>query len=255
MSRRNSATIGFILSILAVVAAIMLPWHIGLKLILAGIAIALGTLAVRSDRAAIRRQYEEKRDELDVIHQQQDEELLRVVNRFRHDWMNHFQIIFGYIQLKKVDNLQDTMEKIKGKMLQDSFLSKLGIPSLIVYLLKARMDSSKMELEIDIVQEVDLSQLPIKAEAITALTRTVVSLFQEHAQLAEENPNVLSVQYCQEGDALLCDFVYQGIYDQNQLERSLEKELVISTEELAADEMTFGEQEAVVTIRIPFQTG
>ncbi|WP_442603487.1 Spo0B domain-containing protein [Paenibacillus sp. KN14-4R] len=252
MKRWRSATIGYILAILVGLAGIVIPWHIGVRLGLAGVAIMLVILALRADRNEVRRRCQLETAESTLHH---DVELLRVINRFRHDWMNHFQILFGYIQLKKVDNLQDTMEKIKGKMLQDSFLSKLGIPSLIVYLLKARMDSSKMELEIDIVQEVDLSQLPIKAETITALTRTVVTLFQVYAQLAEENPNVLSVQYCQEGDALLCDFVYQGAYERDQLERGLEKELVCRTEELAADEMTFGEQEAVVTIRIPFQTG
>ncbi len=73
--------------------------------------------------------------ELRQQEQHAHQKLIQVVNRLRHDWMNDTQILFGYIQLKKFDNLQPYMEKIKMTMQQESNLSKLGIPSFIAFLL------------------------------------------------------------------------------------------------------------------------
>ena len=105
-----------------------------------------------------------KRNGVRELRQQEQlshQKLIQVINRLRHDWMNDTQILFGYIQLKKFDNLQPYMEKIKMTMQQESNLSKLGIPSLIAFLLLFRVQSKSLELEVELDQEINLGQLPL----------------------------------------------------------------------------------------------
>ena len=93
--------------------------------------------------------------------------------------MNDTQILFGYIQLKKFDNLRPYMEKIKMTMQQESNLSKLGIPSFIAYLLQFRVQSKTLELEVEVEQEINLGQLPLHDGLIERLVRQMVECVQE----------------------------------------------------------------------------
>lgn len=56
---------------------------------------------------------------------------IRMLNHHRHDWMNELQILYGYIQLGKLDKSVACVERIKERMALESKISKLGIPSLV----------------------------------------------------------------------------------------------------------------------------
>lgn len=81
------------------------------------------------------------------------------LSHHRHDWMNDLQILYGYIQLRKYDKLAACVERIKERMLIESKISRLGIPSLTFYLQSFRELNSNVQLTVLIEGDLQLDAL------------------------------------------------------------------------------------------------
>lgn len=253
MYRWTSSNVWFILSIIAMVSVVLSSLHIVVKLLIVVLAIACGYAGINR---YIRRMQSEQAEVLAAESHKNEMDLLHISARMRHDMLNDLQILFGYIQLKKYDNLHTTMEKIRIRMLQEGYLSKLGIPALVAYLLAIRSNMLEMELEVEIEEEINLAELPLTPEFITTITRDMISLFKNAARAGNdlELLNVLSLQFVPEEDSLLLDFVFRGYYQRDLLERTIEKMLLTGQTDMAAEEISFAEHEVAVTLKLPFQT-
>lgn len=177
--------------------------------------------------------------------------IIRTINRQRHDWMNDLQVMLGFLRLRKYDQLQHYVDKIRAKALVESYISKLGIPSLIVYFLSFPAEHKALSLEVEIDQEINLAELPLDGEQTERLVIELAELFHEHAELAETEPNMLSIGFDLEETSLLLDFVYTGAYMEK-----LREELVLFaagySSGYAGLESDCQEGKAIVTVRIPF---
>jgi len=221
------------------------------------VRVALLIISAAAGWAAHRLELSRQREQADLDAEQRERQhhasILQVVNRLRHDWMNDLQLLFGYIQLKKYDQLQPFMEKLKGKIQQDSYLSKLGIPSLIVFLITFRVQSRSLQLEVGLDQEVNLQLLPVSSELISSLVRDIVELVRVHSGADLDGGGVLSLEFDAGDDHLLIDFVYQGSYEREALERAVRSRLSNSSE-YGLETSDFQEEEAVIALRLPFHT-
>ncbi|MUG46144.1 Spo0B domain-containing protein [Paenibacillus woosongensis] len=91
----------------------------------------------------------------------------------RHDWMNDLQILYGYIQLGKIDKLASCVDRIKERMAVESKISRLGIPSLVFYLQSFREVNSSVQLEVSIEDDLELGKL-LTAEDAEELTEAII---------------------------------------------------------------------------------
>ncbi|MBP1996787.1 Spo0B domain-containing protein [Paenibacillus eucommiae] len=205
-------------------------------------------------RIEISRYVEEARQEKLKLERNNDNHILQIVNRLRHDWMNDIQVLFGYIQLKKYDNLSPYMEKIRVSMQQESFLTKLGIPSLVAYILTFRVYAKAIRLEIALEHEIFLQELPVQADLIFRLVRDTVELFNEHAAEEPDEAGILSLEFDVGKDHLLLDFVYQGTYCQEELELAVRDRFFRDSGEFTVNMHDFQEKEAVIALRLPYRT-
>ncbi|WP_171686888.1 Spo0B domain-containing protein [Paenibacillus planticolens] len=223
------------------------PWIVRAALLL--IIVICGYAAFKLQVSSVKeRRNQELREQEDLAQRN----LIQVINRLRHDWMNDTQILFGYIQLKKFDNLQPYMEKIKMNMQQESNLSKLGIPSLIAYLLIFRVQSKSLELEVALDEEINLGQLPLSGGLIEKLVRQTVECVQMHAAAGEDESGKLSLEFALQDDGLLLDFVYQGPYQKERLEKAVKESVGTQAGLYSLEHNDWQEGEAVITIRLPF---
>lgn len=225
------------------------PWIVRVALLL--IVVICGYAAFKLEVSRIEEKWSHKlRDEEGLAQRN----LIGVINRLRHDWMNDTQILFGYIQLKKFDNLQPYMEKIKMTMQQESNLSKLGIPSLIAYLFVFRVQSKSLELEVALDQEINLGQLPLSDGLIEKLVRQTVECVQQYAAAGEDESGTLSLEFEVQEEGLLLDFVYQGPYQRDQLEKAVQESFRGNVSSYVLEHSDWQEDEAAITIRLPFHT-
>ncbi|CAG7655300.1 Spo0B domain-containing protein [Paenibacillus allorhizosphaerae] len=146
-----------------------------------------------------------------------DLRLLRLFNHYRHDWMNDIQMVMGYIQLKKVDKLSDLMEKIKEKVRVESCVSKLGIPSLIVYLLSFQAEVKELQLLIRLEEEIHLHKYRHAAAAEQWITSLLES-FKREAVDSTEMQNTITLQFAKEQDGLCLAAKYEGAYEPKRIQ-------------------------------------
>lgn len=165
----------------------------------------------------------------DPLNDDPDQRILRLFNHYRHDWMNDIQILMGYVQLKKYDKLSALMEKIKTKVQQESYVSKLGIPHLILHLLTFQAEVKELSLDIRLVEEVHLSELE-RPEASAEDIIAVLDAFKEEATNSIEDENLLVLYLSREGQRLLLTAVYEGAYVN---ERMAYKEAELNAKRLA----------------------
>jgi len=150
------------------------------------------------------------RFELKLAKHKAEQQLIHLVSRYRHDWMNDIQLLFGYVSLKKYDKLMDTLEKIRNKAAQENNVSKLGIPSLVIYFISRQLSANGLLFELKIEQENNLSTLNIDKKKFTATVIKRKKKMIANAVLSDEMQNVLHVHFFLENDALLFEVSYSG---------------------------------------------
>jgi hypothetical protein len=142
--------------------------------------------------------------------QRRQTELLQVLSLYRHEWMNHIQVLMGYIGLGKPERIQEYMGKIKAKVHQESCLSKLGVPELALYYYTFQMHHRSLALELELEQEITLEHLPDSGAQAGKLIIALVELFATEALPDSEQHNALSLSFDQEQAGILLDFIYEG---------------------------------------------
>ncbi len=212
-------------------------------LILVCLVAVLVILFVRADRIIHSGKWKESLDE-------SRSELIRTLNRHRHDWMNDVQVLFGYAKLQKYDKMLEHVEKIKEKMARESSMSKLGVPSFIYFLLTFRNKNDAFILDFRNDRGLNLSALPVDGEQITELVRNIVSVFQTHALPSFGEPNRLVLSLHAEENGLMIRFDYSGPY-RDELENAVAQALSEPARPIAGN-YDFAKEQAAVNVRVPF---
>lgn len=74
----------------------------------------------------------------------------------RHDWMNDLQVLYGYIRMGKHERSVQYVERIKERVLEESRVAKLGVPSLVFYLQSFRTCSGDLQLSVHVEDQLQL---------------------------------------------------------------------------------------------------
>lgn len=137
---------------------------------------------------------------------------IHTLNHHRHDWMNELQIVYGYIQLKKHDQLLQSVGKIKERMAQESKISKLGIPSLVLYFHSFRTCNADMQLDVRLDEEIDLTDLrmAIDAETLSQTIQDTVRIFQYIPRQTYDDERVLQVMFQKRPGELRVAYRWEG---------------------------------------------
>ncbi|MEK8131364.1 Spo0B domain-containing protein [Paenibacillus filicis] len=156
---------------------------------------------------------------------EQDLRMLRLFNHYRHDWMNDIQVLMGYVQLKKYDKLPAMMEKIKDKVQQESLISKLGIPSLILFLLNFQAEVKELQLDVRMNEEIRLHELPGWEDVEEGIKRILAGFRKEAASSPYSDDNNLELVWTKLEHELRLDIRYTGVCQAERV-RQLEQGLI-----------------------------
>lgn len=106
---------------------------------------------------------------------------ITTLNHHRHDWMNELQIVYGYVRMGKTDKTIQCVEQIRERMLTESKIAKLGIPSLVVFLQSFRTREKSLVIDMDIDGEVNLAELPIDN---VQTAKSIIALIEAYCEAA-----------------------------------------------------------------------
>lgn len=233
--RLAAAAAGILSVLLLTLAWIPFP----ASLIIAGIACACAYYLFKANQA-------------DQAAQEQTR-IIRMINHQRHDWMNELQVLFGYTKLKKYEILPDYMDKIRTNALHDSYLCKLGNPALIVYLLEHRLTPGECSVELELEQEIDLRKLALDEYSLYRLVSGLIDRIIASAAPSQDERNVVSLGFDEDGSELMIDVVYQGEADWQQLQSTVAVFLHKQKPGITVREQLYGEGQAVIALSLPFR--
>lgn len=144
---------------------------------------------------------------------------IKTLNHHRHDWMNDLQILYGYIQLNKIDKSKEYVGRIKEKMTIESKISKLGVPPLIFYLQSFRTTGSNLILEVEIAENLSLSEIldPQEGDELTTMIAQTIRAYQYSGLAAWGETRKLILRFYQEEDDVIVRFEVDGGHSQSTI--------------------------------------
>lgn len=139
---------------------------------------------------------------------------IRTLNHHRHDWMNDLQVLYGYIRMNKPDKSVECVENIRQRMHAESRIAKLGVPSLILYAQSFRTTPGPVTLRLELPDELNLSELPLDAEAAAAALIDVINVYRYGVKPGAGEPAQLTVRLDREESALKALLTFEGEFIQ-----------------------------------------
>lgn len=88
---------------------------------------------------------------------QEAQRLRRVLARQRHDWMNHVQVLQGYLMMNKSDESKKYLQKMIYRAMRDRRVSDLTYPPLAVFLLTIEQKFSQWRVYITLGESIEMS--------------------------------------------------------------------------------------------------
>ncbi|REE69488.1 sensor kinase SpoOB-type protein [Paenibacillus taihuensis] len=131
---------------------------------------------------------------------------IRTLNHHRHDWMNDLQVIYGYIRMNKTDRTVQYVEQIRERMMTESKIAKLGIPSLVLFIQSFRTLTHSLVIDWDIDGELNLADLNVDGEACAKTIIEVINAYRYTVQPGLGDAATLCIDLLEEDRKLLVTF-------------------------------------------------
>ncbi|MFI2858108.1 Spo0B domain-containing protein [Paenibacillus sp. JSM ZJ436] len=230
--------------------SILLPviWLLWMPGLLAALGTVIWSVAATlfAVRMVLREQERSMAEQQRMSEEQLKERAVQALNHHRHDWMNELQIMYGYIQLGKHDKSVQCVERIKERMLQESKVSKLGIPSLVFYFQAYRTFNVPLQLEIEVVDQLHLNEKlsPLRQEALTEVIIAAVDIYEKAGEGGSpEEERQLIITFWDQEDHCIAELEGEGAFgDRRALEQQLKRvteHTELRVEQVDTDHMTY----------------
>lgn len=185
----------------------------------------------------------------------EQQKLLSILHHYRHDMSNDLQLIFGYIKLKKYEELERLVKKLTADIMGELPLLNLDDPGLSMDLLLFKQNNKGIGLNLNIEQEniwVDIEP------ARTICRRAVLSILYTIANaviLQDGLAHVINVHIKVEDGMLQLGVYYSGRFNNDNFAETMEEELKRLISDSSVSWACYSdESEASVEIVIPLET-
>ncbi|MFD2369863.1 Spo0B C-terminal domain-containing protein [Brevibacillus sp. GCM10020057] len=183
---------------------------------------------------------------------QQTDQLLAVLNRQRHDWLNHVQVLLGYLHLNRTEQGEAHLRRIAEMAMQEAMVARLNSSLLSVFFLTFNALNKEMFLEVEVCNQVDLTQLSLNEQELFQLLSEILCTANDHVDQSSDGS--ASMQLSLAADACGVHFRFDlagklcasGLEELEKLIRKSEQSTVEVTEWIHTDE------EWILNLRIPF---
>lgn len=88
---------------------------------------------------------------------EQTDQLLTVLNQQRHDWLNHFQVLLGYLRLGRPEQGEEYLKRVAALASQESSIAQINCSPLSIFFLTFNALHKDLLLEVEVSNQVDLS--------------------------------------------------------------------------------------------------
>ncbi|QYR23392.1 Spo0B domain-containing protein [Paenibacillus sp. sptzw28] len=151
---------------------------------------------------------------------------VQTLNHHRHDWMNDLQVLYGYIRMQKADKTVQYVEQIRERMMTESKIAKLGIPSLVTFLQSFRTLTHSVELDIEIDGDLNIAELPINGERAAETVVEIINAYRFAVKQGTGEAAKLLLDLSYDEKTMTVSFHYDGgLKDMNEWKQKCKRAL------------------------------
>lgn len=125
-------------------------------------------------REIIRLAEKERECELNALRLEDSKYMVEVLRAYRHDFLNHIQVVNGLAQLGKLDSLATYVGEITEEIESQTRLNKLAQPELIAFLIKKISTANQQGIKFDIKIDTDLKDIDMPHNEIVRVIGNIV---------------------------------------------------------------------------------
>ncbi|MDA8235285.1 MAG: Spo0B domain-containing protein [Clostridia bacterium] len=108
-------------------------------------------------------------------------ELMEVLRVQKHDFLNHLQVISGYLQLDKAEKARDYIQQVSHEIYHSGMITKLRLPEVAINLLILKNEAVHYGVNLDISMETELEYAGIAGESLGATVYKMIGIALEQA--------------------------------------------------------------------------
>jgi|GEM_PF-2583782 len=134
--------------------------------------------------------------------------ILDLLKSYRHDWLNHLQVILGYVSLKKHEQIVFYIDKVNTLAKQRSLISSFANQELAVFLLMLPLHYPKLKIELDLTDGVEVIEKKIAGAWVQNYLKAYIDCF--YFNLQESQQNFLAISLGAGDNQLIINFEFEG---------------------------------------------
>jgi len=108
-------------------------------------------------------------------------ELIEVLRVQKHDFLNHLQVISGYLQLNKTERAKDYIQQVSQEIYQSGMITKLRIPEVALNLLILKNEAVQYGVILDIFIETRMENAGLSGDLLGLTVYKLVGVALEQA--------------------------------------------------------------------------
>lgn len=182
-----------------------------------------------------------------ILHEDLLKKMLEVFRIQRHDFMNHLQVVYGYIQLGNLDKAKEYSLKAVDSVEKFGKLSKIPLPCLQSYLLWLSSQGDCLYENVDFISQDDWQEWQ-REDVDQALTRLFTDIF----SVIQDSPSKTGLKYRLSFTDKLLDlaFFFTGEKEDNKACINSLKKLNFISELLKAECTVNAPDKLVISIKL-----
>jgi stage 0 sporulation protein B (sporulation initiation phosphotransferase) len=186
---------------------------------------------------------------------QQTDQLLKVLNQQRHDWLNHFQVLLGYLRLGRPEQGEEYLKRVTELAYQDSMIARINSSLLSVFFLTFNALHTDLLLDVEVCNQVNLKEASVPETDLFRVVTDVVFAVKDHVNKPEYEPASMLVSVLADESGIHFRFDLAGGLRASG--RSELEKLVVSSKQLGIDvaEWIDTDEEWVLEIVVPVVEG
>lgn len=150
-----------------------------------------------------------------------EEEVLQLLQHYRHDILNELQLLKGYVTLGKLEKVEEIMNNWVEHFDQERQLFRLHAPKWTIWLLRAKYRYHNIRVHVDLQLKSSLNLSAIDEQLVTQ-SEQVVTWLMEHGD--REDLYVINIKVIEKNNVpnLILRFHIHGLLQPDQALESLE---------------------------------
>ncbi|GAB6179815.1 hypothetical protein JCM14036_11340 [Desulfotomaculum defluvii] len=173
-----------------------IPHYKNLELMTLIITISTLTIFIYSLLHYFKASYLEQEYAQEKLKNELSQNTIHLLRCHRHDFLNHLQVILGYIQLNKTTKAEEYIKNINQELSDIRIISNIQLPEVAVLLYTKKAEANQSNIKLNFDFETDLSEIAIKqTDLVRIVSNLIDNAFYELKKLTNSVEKIVEVSF------------------------------------------------------------